>query len=357
MVLTGPGGLGKTRLAAQVAQQLVAEFASGIYFVGLAGIVAEAVDYAIAEGVGVRRELHRSPLDSLVAWLADREVLLVLDNCELVLAAARTAVDMLVERSAHVHVLVTSRVPLGVHGEIRMPLQPLGRAAAIELFMDRLVSLRRGVDDRELSHAVVELCQRLDGVPLALELAAARCRTLTPRELCVRLERRPGLLADTTGLFEERHRDLDRLIEWSWRELSPVARAVLARLTVVIGGVTLDGAEAIAGADDIEDVDVVHALEELEDSGLMIREETEVDVRHRALEPIRQYVTAITDNTELALSARVVTRPGSSTSLRPCEPAVSDPISVDGPTSSSVICRTSARPTGWRPTKVTSPAR
>ena len=117
-----------------------------------------------------------------------------------------------------------------------------------------------------------ELCHRLDGFPLALELAAARCRTLTPGQLLVRLERRPQLLTDAAGLFEERHRDLDRLIAWSVEELSESARRVLNRLTVVIGSFTLETAEAIAAGDGRDDFDVVDALEELVDAGLIVDE-------------------------------------------------------------------------------------
>ena len=186
VVLTGPGGLGKTRLAAEVAQQLVGEFAGGIYFVGLAGIVGDAAEYAIADGVGVQREPHRSALEGLVAWLADRRVLLVLDNCEELVGTIRASVEMLQRSCPRAHFLVTSRVPLGVRGEHRMALRPLERAAAGDLFVDRLTGLSRGTAGEPTLEALDELCRHLDGVPLALELAAARCRTLTPAELLAR---------------------------------------------------------------------------------------------------------------------------------------------------------------------------
>jgi hypothetical protein len=208
-------------------------------------------------------------------------VLLVLDNCEEVVAMARRAVDALVEQCPRVHVLVTSRAPLGARGEVRVSLQPLERSAALEMFADRLAETTRGLPVERENDAVHELCRRLDGVPLALELAAAKCRTLTPRELLVRLERRANVLADTVGRFDERHRDLDQLIDWSWNELSPLAQRVVGRLTVVIGGFTVDAAEAIASGDGIDDSDVDRALEELEESGLILRDATEADVRHR----------------------------------------------------------------------------
>jgi predicted ATPase len=304
VVLTGPGGQGKTRLAAQVAQQLIGEFANGVYFVGLAGIVADAVDHAIADGVGVQSEVDRSPLQSLVAWLGGRRVLLVLDNCEDVAQTARAAIEILLDQCPHVHVLVTSRVHLGLPGEARIPLPPLDRDAAVDLLADRLSVTNRTVAADSSTGPLDELCRRLDGVPLALELAAARCRTLTPAELLVRLERRPGLLADTAGLFDERHRDLDQLIDWSWNELSRLAQTVSGRLTVVIGGFTMDAAEAIAAGGDLDDLDVLRAVEELEDAGLTVREQSDGEARHRLLEPIRQHLAAMTPADERDSAAR-----------------------------------------------------
>ena len=246
VVLTGPGGLGKTRLAAEVSQRLLGVFPDGVYFVGLASIAADTVDNAIAEGLGVRREPQRSLLDSVVGWLRDRQVLLVLDNCEDVIGAARLSLGTLLERCPGLHVLATSRLPLGVPGELRVPLPPLDELSAVELFLDRIIVTNPAFEMEHDRDSLDELCRRLDGFPLALELAAARCRTLTPGQLLVRLERRPQLLTDAAGLFEERHRDLDRLIAWSVDELSDSARRVLNRLTVVVGSFTLDTAEAIA---------------------------------------------------------------------------------------------------------------
>ena len=303
VVLTGPGGLGKTRLAAQVAERLVGVFRDGVGFVGLAGIAADDTDYVIAEGIGVRREPGRSTLESVISWVDDREILLVLDNCEEAVAAARQAVQQLVAACRKLHVLVTSRVPLGVAGEVRMPLRPLDDASAIGLFVDRLRGLDPAFDAERDTDASQELCRRLDGVPLAVELAAARCRTLTPAQLLVRLERRPGLLADTSGVFDDRHRDLDRLIEWSWDGLSPLAQSVLARLTTIIGSFTLDTAEAIGAAGTVDERDVDDALEEIEDAGLIIRERVGRDDRHHLLEPIRQHVEGKLDERERRESA------------------------------------------------------
>lgn len=290
VVLTGPGGGGKTRLAAQAAQRLVAVFPDGVYFVGLAGIASDTVDSAIAEGLRVRPERERSLLDSVAGWLRDRQVLLVVDNCEEVSAAVQAAIAVLSEKCRGLHVLATSRVPLGVVGELRVPLPPLDRHAAIELFADRMAVTRPTFDTADDQHELEELCRRLDGFPLALELAAARCRTLTPGQLLARWEGRPELLTDAAGLFEERHRDLDRLIAWSLEELTPSSRQVLSRLTVVIGGFSLETAEAIAG-EGPGDVSVVDAFEQLIDAGLLVQDHGEGEPRYRLLEPINQHVT------------------------------------------------------------------
>jgi predicted ATPase/class 3 adenylate cyclase len=304
VVLTGPGGLGKTRLAAQIAQRLLEVFPDGVYFVGLAGIDADTVENAIAEGLHVRREPRRSLLDSVIGWLRDRQVLIVLDNCEQVIAAAQAAVATVSRQCPGVHVLATSRLPLGVPGELRMPLPPLDESSALELFVDRMIVTTPAFDVEHDRGSLEELCRRLDGFPLALELAAARCRTLTPGQLLQRLEHRPQLLNDAAGLFEERHRDLDRLIAWSLEELSPSAHRVLKRLTVVIGSFSLETGEAVATSEGSDDVDVVDALEELVDAGLIVEEQGDGDPRHRVLEPIRQHVADRLDPSERIEAAR-----------------------------------------------------
>ena len=171
-----------------------------------------------------------------------------------------------------------------------MPLPPLDESSALELFVDRMVVTTPAFEVEHDRGSLEQLCRRLDGFPLALELAAARCRTLTPAQLLQRLEHRPQLLNDAAGLFEERHRDLDRLIAWSLEELSPSAHCVLTRLTVVIGSFSLETGEAVAANDESDDLDVVDALEELVDAGLIVEEQGDGEPRHRVLEPIRQHV-------------------------------------------------------------------
>jgi predicted ATPase/class 3 adenylate cyclase len=303
VVVTGPGGLGKTRLAAQVAERLASAFPDGVGFVGLAGLSEGDTEYAIAEGVGVRKQPDRSAIESVIGWLGDRRLLLVLDNCEGVATAARDAVQQLVRGCPGLHVLVTSRVPLGVAGEMRWPLRPLDDESAIGLFVDRVRATDPTFDPRSDPESLRALCGRLDGVPLAVELAAARCRTMSPEQLLVRFKRRPEVLADRSGLFEERHRDLDQLIGWSWGGLSRLAQSVLARLTVIIGSFTLETAEALGTSDGVDEHDVDEALEEVEDAGLITRERIGREVRHHLLEPIRQHVAAKLDDEERAATA------------------------------------------------------
>ena len=305
VVLTGPGGIGKTRLAAVVAERLTDAYAGGVYFVGLAGIVDDAIGDVIAGRVGVRREPDRTPLESLGSWLGDRQTLLVLDNCEDVVAAARVAVEALLETCAGLHVLVTSRVPIGVPAEIRVPISPLPPEPAFDLLADRLAATHPNFQAERARDDLQELCRRTDGVPLALELAAAQCRTMTPRELLARLSRRRDVLADRTGLFVDRHRDLDELIAWSFDQLPDVAKLVVVRMTIVIGPFSLDAAEAIAGGDGLDDVDVMRALHQLHDAGLVVRERHDEETRHRLLEPIRQHAAATLNETQRTRSANV----------------------------------------------------
>jgi predicted ATPase/DNA-binding SARP family transcriptional activator len=304
VVLTGPGGVGKTRLAVAVAGQVLDTFEDGALRVGLAGIADDAVDYAIAAGVHVRREPFRSALDSVAAFVAERHMLLLVDNCDDVVGRVKRAIATLVSQCPRLHVLATSRQPLRIPGVLHVQVRPLDREAALELLVDRVAASSPDFDPDAEQVRLDQLCQRLDGIPLALELAAAQCRTMTPGELLVRLERHRAVLADRRGLFEERHRDLDGLIDWSWQRLSPLARRVVGRLTAVIGSFTLDTAEGLAGGDGVDDLNVVRALEEVEDVGLVVREHADGGIRHRLLEPIRQHVAAGLDSAERDRSAQ-----------------------------------------------------
>ncbi|WP_127572831.1 ATP-binding protein [Georgenia faecalis] len=269
LTLTGPGGVGKTRLAVAAAAVLADRFADGVYFVPLASVRSrEALWTTIAEVLGATGE-NRSP-PTLLAWLARRELLLVLDNVEQ-LAAAPAAVAELTDTAPRVHVLATSRRPLHVHGEVEHRVGPLavpapgaglGDAAAssaVELFVERARLVRPGfaltVDNVE---DVAAICQRLDGLPLAIELVAARSTLLGPRALRARLD---GALSVASADVDRpsRQRTLRAAIAWSYELLGPELRSAFAQLGVFEGGFGLDAVAAVVGPGGAADDGVVDA--------------------------------------------------------------------------------------------------
>ncbi|MEU1007357.1 BTAD domain-containing putative transcriptional regulator [Streptomyces sp. NPDC005890] len=289
VTLTGPGGVGKTRLALEAAR---ARTGAGVCLVELAPLADGArIPYAVLAALGVR-DGFRSPatdaLDRLLAALADREVLLVLDNCEhLVEAAARTAA-LLLGACPGVRVLATSRESLGITGEVLVPVPPLPEEPAVRLLLDRARAVRPDFD----GHArVPEICRALDGLPLAIELAAARLRTLSVDELAERLHDRFRVLTRGDRAKAPRHRTLRAVVEWSWELLDAGERDVASRLTVFAGGATLDAVAAVCGVPYPEDP--LASL--VEKSFLEIS-----DGRYRMLETIRAFAAeALTSAQEL----------------------------------------------------------
>ncbi|QTE01144.1 BTAD domain-containing putative transcriptional regulator [Streptomyces cyanogenus] len=278
VTLTGPGGVGKTRLALEAAR---ARTGADVCLVELAPLADGArIPFAVLAALGVR-DGFRSPatdaLERLLAALADREVLLVLDNCEhLVEPAARTAA-LLLGACPGVRLLVTSRESLGVTGEVLVPVPPLPEEPAVRLLLDRARAVRPDFD----GHArVPEICRALDGLPLAIELAAARLRTLSVDELADRLHDRFRVLARGDRAKAPRHRTLRAVVEWSWELLDAGERDLASRLTVFAGGATLDAVAAVCG--------VPYPEEPL--ASLVEKSFLEVsDGRYRMLETIRAF--------------------------------------------------------------------
>ncbi|MCG7207039.1 BTAD domain-containing putative transcriptional regulator [Streptomyces arenae] len=276
VTLTGPGGAGKTRLAIEAAQHRPAAC-----FVELAPLTDGArIPYAVLAALGVREGL-RSPAaditDRLLAALEDRELLLVLDNCEHLVAEAARVVSLLLAACPGVRVLATSRESLGITGEILVPVPPLPPEPAVRLFLDRARAVRPGFE----GHArVAGICAALDGLPLAIELAAARLRTLTPDELADRLDDRFRLLSRGDRSKAPRHRTLRAVVEWSWDLLDEEERELARQLTVFSGGATLAAVEAVCGLAYPEDV--LASL--VEKSFLEVSEG-----RYRMLETIRAF--------------------------------------------------------------------
>ncbi|HZE31682.1 MAG TPA: BTAD domain-containing putative transcriptional regulator, partial [Actinoallomurus sp.] len=311
VTLVGPGGVGKTRLATAVAIGLDENLSGGIWSTELAEVSdPEDVPQAVAGALGLR---ETSPLDTparprdtvsrLVEALSSAEAVIVLDNCEhLIDAAARLAGDLL-RRCPHLRIIATSREPLGIDGEALFPVPPLGlpdpgasaeqalARPAVRLFSDRAGSVRPGftVDDGNVA-AVIDICRRLDGLPLAIELAAARLRSLAINELAVRLDDRFGLLTGGTRTALPRHRTLRAVIAWSWELLTPDERRLAQRLAAFPGDVGLDSAVVVADG----------SLDDL--TALVDRSLLQFDgTRYRMLETIREFgLEKLADSGELS---------------------------------------------------------
>jgi len=290
VTLLGPGGAGKTRLALEAARRREAGVPDGVWWVELAPVTeARQLPGAVLAAVG-RREtgvLDRVPTapeagERLREVFAGRRALLVLDNCEhLVDAAARLADDLL-GACPGLSVLATSREALGIPGEALVPVGPLPADDAARLVADRAAAARPGLvlDDG----LVGDLVRRLDGMPLALELAAARLRTLSLAQVVARLDDRFALLTGGSRVALPRHQTLRAVVEWSWESLAPVEQAVARRLAVLVGGATVESAEAVCGVPDV--VDVVASLV---DKSLLTAVPEGDGVRYRMLETVRAY--------------------------------------------------------------------
>ncbi|HLK42263.1 MAG TPA: AAA family ATPase, partial [Thermoleophilia bacterium] len=290
VTLTGPGGVGKTRLAVEAAILVADDFPDGVWMVELAPLTdPDAVEAAVAASLGVVPQDGVPLIQSVLDWLEQRRVLLIVDNCEHLLAAVRHLVTRVLRAVPTATIVATSREPLGLEGEQVVPVPSLATADAVELFCDRAVaideSLRFGTDDRAMIAAV---CNRLDGIPLAVELAAARARSLGLADLLHRLDDRFKLLRGG-GRGVERHQTLRATVEWSYQLLSEDERALFDRLSAFGGSFDLRAAEAVCAGGPVDNDDVVHLLAALVDKSLVVVERGSTGVRYRLLETLRQY--------------------------------------------------------------------
>ncbi len=303
VTLTGVGGVGKTRLALQIAAEVIGEFPDGAWLCELAPVTdPEAVWETLATTLRVQPLPGRAVDESVLDYLATKQLLLVLDNCEHLLDAVARLVDAIERRCTRVSVLATSREGLAVPGERMVavpslsvpaggaPIDELRQAEAVRLFADRASAAKHDfvLTDRNVG-AVGVLCRRLDGIPLAIELAAARVRSLAPEDLVARLDQRFKLLTHGSRAALERHQTLRNTIDWSYDLLSPPERQGLQRLSVFAGGCDLAAAEAILPDDELDCADVVDGLGQLVDKSLVVVDDADGGVRYRLLETIRQY--------------------------------------------------------------------
>ncbi|MFF1452100.1 ATP-binding protein [Streptomyces sp. NPDC058274] len=290
VTVVGPGGLGKTRLAHAVSRRAEQRV---VYFVPLAGVTADedvAAEVASMLGAGEGRPGARSghapadPVPGILGVLGSGPALLVLDNCEQVIRGAAGLVQALVSSSKDLRVLATSRAPLGLTSEAVYALPELGLDTSVELFTQRARAARPGVELP--ADAVAELCRHLDGLPLAVELAAARVRVLSVPEIARRLGDRFALLRGGARDAPERHRTLHAVVDWSWNLLAEDARAALRTLSVFPGGFSGEAAEQVLGED------ALLVLEQLADQSLITVADTPAGVRFRMLETVREFTAA-----------------------------------------------------------------
>jgi predicted ATPase/DNA-binding SARP family transcriptional activator len=303
LTLTGAGGVGKTRLALELADLALSEWSDGVWFVDLAPLSDPTLVAAkLASALGVPEAPGRSPQESLVVALGSRELLLIFDNCEHLIESTAILADSLVTQCPRTAIVATSREPLRIAGEqvYRVPslsLPPdhnndpehLPDAEAIRLFIDRARQQRPDFTlDAHNSTVVARLCRRLDGIPLAIELAAARLRAIAINDIEQRLDQRFALLTGGSRTAPPRQRTLQALIEWSYNLLDPRQQQLLERLSVFAGGFDLESAEAVAGPS--PDAPVLDEVVALVDKSLVQFDHT--NNRYRLLENVREYTAA-----------------------------------------------------------------
>ncbi|MFI5562629.1 BTAD domain-containing putative transcriptional regulator [Amycolatopsis japonica] len=324
--LIGPGGSGKTRLATETARTVLGDLPDGAWLVELAAIGPDDdVAQATLAALGLRDALlgdssNAEPAERVVAAIRDREVLLILDNCEHVIEAAAAFAHRVLGECRRLRILATSREPLGITGETLWHVVPLAvpdrhaapgeieASPAVRLLRDRASAVRKDfVADKSTLDTMARVCRILDGMPLAIELAAARLRTMSVEQLANRLDDRFRLLTGGSRTALPRHRTLRAMVDWSWELLSDAERTVLCRLSVFSGGASLEAAERVCVSEDVEEYEVLELLTALTEKSLLVSAGDEAP-RYRMLGTIKEYAAqrlAEADGTLLARHAHL----------------------------------------------------
>ncbi|MEX2393653.1 MAG: adenylate/guanylate cyclase domain-containing protein [Actinomycetota bacterium] len=306
VTLTGAGGVGKTRLALQVGAELIDDFPDGVWLVDLARLAdPDAVVLEVADTLSIGEQPGRDVAATIVDYLRSKQLLIVMDNCEHLIDACAEIVHAIVTTCADVKVLATSRESLNVTGEQSYRLRSLGvppiqadddlesiaRTESVRLFCQRAQAADPGFElSVENAEPIVQICRRLDGLALAIELAAARCRSMSPRDVAARLDDRFRLLTGGVRMTLPRQRTLEATVAWSYELLSGDARLLFERLSVFAGGCTLDAGERVCGVDGLDARDVVDLLHQLVNRSLVIADEgLGGRTRYRLLETLRQF--------------------------------------------------------------------
>ena len=291
VTLTGTGGVGKTRAAIEFAHRHLADFDQGVFFVDLAPVSdTGAVLGAVASTLPILAGGEQKLLETILDWIGERKVLLVIDNCEHLVAEVGALVEELMARCSNLQILSTGREALGVRGERvhRVPsLDPDG--AAVDLFCERARAIDGSFTPEGHLDALVQICERLDGIPLAIELAAARMRSLSAEELLERLRDRFRLLRGSGRSTLDRHQTLRATVSWSYQLLTEDERLLFDRVSVFAGGFDLPAAEKVCGFEPIDDLDVIDLVTSLVDKSMIVADRGTAGMRYRLLETLRQY--------------------------------------------------------------------
>ncbi|MEV0227524.1 LuxR C-terminal-related transcriptional regulator [Streptomyces sp. NPDC050704] len=290
VTLLGPGGVGKSRIAVRAAAAVAEGFRDGVRMVELSGVKdGELLPHAVGAAFGLAEAPGHAPLDMVVEFLREEQSLLILDTCEHLVDSCAMFAEILLSSCPGLRLLLTSRQTLDVPAEHTLTISPLEEAEAVRLFTERAAAARPGfaltADNRE---QVTALCLRLDGIPLALELAAVRLRALPLEQVLRRLDDRFRALGSGRG-SHPRHQTLRTAIDWSHDLCTPQERALWARLSVFAGGFGLEAAEQVCADGDLDGYDIVDHLIGLVDKSIVIRDEGEEDDRYRMLDTIREY--------------------------------------------------------------------